>query len=453
MMAKKRTTKKKANSWSMLKWAYDVKVWGIAFLLIVVALLVTIFQKNDTSGFYLSERDIYYYNKALAQVQEVDSIWNVISSKATPKQLQQLMSKISKLKYEYDDDDMNVATLKVCDSLKQRIEYLQNDFMENIKTNYLNAGKQMILREPNALFDSKTILPFFLRKGERLHLDVHATGKATIALRNADLEKLIKSYHNQVVDSFLVANEGIYALEITPQEKQYISIEVGYEPISEKDLENRPQVMKETVECTKGEFGAVASKGVKMQNIFTEPRKFTLRGQIKAAFSGSARALVAIQIPAGATDILYTMRIDTSEGGKSEDGKFYDNLNYSYRKINMLGLPVYESTKSTGILNMILDDNRPIRDEDAYCNMYVFRNQSQAKKFQDGTHAASTLTYDVDYSTLGTQSCNGRIPTNGSKTIYLGFENERMRYTNYLWVEAVAVIPNTIYHKEKYTIK
>ena len=119
----------------------------------------------------------------------------------------------------------------------------------------------------------------------------------------------------------------------------------------------------------------------------------------------------------------------------------------------MLGLPVYESTKSSGILNMILDDNRPIRDEDAYCNMYVFRNQSQAKKFQDGTHAASALTYDVDYSTLGTQSCNGRIPVNGSKTIYLGFENERMRYTNYLWVEAVAVIPTTIYHKEKYTIK
>ena len=212
-------------------------------------------------------------------------------------------------------------------------------------------------------------------------------------------------------------------------------------------------MIKQTVECSKGEFGAVASKGIKMKNIFDEPRKFTLRGQIKAAFSGSARALVAVQVPAGTTDILYSMRIDTSEGAKSEDGKFHDNLNYSYRKINMLGLPVYESTKSSGILNMLLDDNRPIRDEDAYCNMYVFRNQSQAKKFQDGTHAASVLTYDVDYSTLGTQSCNGRIPANGSKTIYLGFENERMRYTNYLWVEVVAVIPTTLYHKEKYSVK
>ena len=190
-----------------------------------------------------------------------------------------------------------------------------------------------------------------------------------------------------------------------------------------------------------------------MKNLFEEPRKFTLRGQIKAAFSGSAKALVAIQVPAGATDILYSMRIDTSEGAKSEDGKFHKNLNYSYRKINMLGLPVYESAKSSGILNMILDDNRPIRDEDAYCNMYVFRNQAQAKKFQDNMTPINELKYDVDYSTLGTQSCNGRIPVNGSKTIYLGFENERMRYANYLWVEAVAVVPTTLYFKEKYTIE
>ena len=452
-MAKKKTIKNKTNSWSQPKWVYDMKVWGIGSLVVVVALLVAIFHKNDASEFCLSERDTYYYNKALAQVQEVDSIWNAISSNATSKQLQQLITKINKLKYEYDDEDMNVATIQVCDALKQRIEYLQNDFVENIKANYLNAGKQMIIREPNVLLDSKTILPFFLRKGERLHLDVHATGKATIALRNADIEKLIKSFHNQAVDSFLIANEGVYTLEIVPQEKQYVSIEVGYEPVSGKDLENRPQVIKQIVECTKGESGAVATKGIKMQNIFEEPRKFTLRGQIKAAFSGSARALVAVQVPAGTTDILYSMRIDTSEGAKSEDGKFYNNLNYSYRKINMLGLPVYENTKSSGILNMILDDNRPIRDEDAYCNMYVFRNQSQAKKFQDGTHAASVLTYDVDYSTLGTQSCNGRIPANGSKTIYLGFENERMRYANYLWVEVVAVIPTTLYHKEKFSVK
>jgi hypothetical protein len=39
------------------------------------------------------------------------------------------------------------------------------------------------------------------------------------------------------------------------------------------------------------------------------------------------------------------------------------------------------------------------------------------------------------------------------KTIYLGFENERMRYANYLWVEAEVVVPNTVYYTTKYTVK
>ena len=58
-MAKKRTTKKKSSAYSMPAWVYDVKVWGIGALVVIVALLVPFFQKNDAS-FYLSERDTYY---------------------------------------------------------------------------------------------------------------------------------------------------------------------------------------------------------------------------------------------------------------------------------------------------------------------------------------------------------------------------------------------------------
>ena len=43
-------------------------------------------------------------------------------------------------------------------------------------------------------------------------------------------------------------------------------------------------------------------------------------------------------------------------------------------------------------------------------------------------------------------------PTNGQTKLYLGFENVRMRYTNYLWIEAVAVVPTTEYYRTKYTI-
>jgi hypothetical protein len=84
--------------------------------------------------------------------------------------------------------------------------------------------------------------------------------------------------------------------------------------------------------------------------------------------------------------------------------------------------------------------------------MYLFRSPSEAKKFQDRTALASSLVYDIDCSTIGTQSCNGRIPVNGASKLYLGFENVRMRYTSYLWVEAVAVVPTTEYYRTKYVI-
>lgn len=445
--------KKKHSSWD-LGGSKGKVIGSIA----VVCLLVAIFSlcKEGTDlgeKVELSEREAYRYNKALAQVKEVDSLWSVCSQDVSPEQIRQLFNKIRKLKYEYNENGMNVATLKRCDSLQQRIEYLQTTFIEEVEHGFLKSDRQVITETPNVLLEEKTSYPFFLRKGEKLYLDIHVSETAIVQLRNADIEKILRTYKNVATDTVTIENEGVYVLEIQPKEKQYASVKIGYKPVSSKDLYNRPVVSVEKVECEKGDVDAVASKGVKMKNLFEEPRKFTLRGQIKAAFSGSPKALVALQIPAGTTDILYTMRIDTSEGHKSDDGKFHENLNYSYRKIKMLGLPVYESAKSSGILNMILDDNRPIRDEDAYCNMYVFRNQAQAKKFQDNVTPIAELKYDVDYSTLGTQSCNGRIPANGAKTIYLGFENERMRYANYLWVEAVAVVPTTLYYKEKYTIE
>ena len=84
--------------------------------------------------------------------------------------------------------------------------------------------------------------------------------------------------------------------------------------------------------------------------------------------------------------------------------------------------------------------------------MYVFFDAGQARKFQDGEQT-SKLKYHVDYSTMGTQSCNGRIPAKGNSTIYLGFENERMRYNNYVWLEAISAVPHTEYFKTQYSIK
>lgn len=253
-----------------------------------------------------------------------------------------------------------------------------------------------------------------------------------------------------MADSLVVANKGIYLVEIVPGKTQYASIDIQfrmgeYHPVK--------TVYSEEIACKAGDFRAVSNKGISMRPVFEQPRKFTLSSQLKSTFTTSAKsiAVVAVQIPAGATDVLYNLRISTSEQDKSADGQFPDKMNLSYKKVRFLGMPLYESSRGSGLFSTLLDDNRPIREEDAYCNMYVFRSQSAAKQFQDGTKQASQLQYDVDYSTLGTQSCNGRIPAKGARTIYLAFENERVRYSNYIWIEVLTATPITEYHTTKYS--
>lgn len=421
----------------------------IALLLFVGCGLIT--SKSD--GVNLSEREAYRYDKAYSEVEQVESLCEQVSLSPSREAIVTLLSTAKALKYEYNDEGMNVATIEHCDSLKTRINKCQERALHIAEQAVIATGNISLVDVREQLLTEKTYYPVYLKKGEKLYCNIESSATVTAKLYNADNESIVKSYQrSKITDSLTVANTGIYLLEVAPQGKVYANVSLGFRPAESSDIYNRPAIYSEQIECKKGEIGAVAVAGVNLQNCFDEPRKFTLRGQLKAAFSGNAKALVTVQVPAGATDILYSMRIATSEQDRASDGEFHDNLTRSYKRIKFLGLPLYEKTTSNGLLNTILDDNRPIRDVDAYCNMYVFRNQTQAKQFQDGTKSVSQLSYDVDYSTVGTQSCNGRIPVNGSKTIYLGFENERMRYTNYLWVEVEAVVPKTVYYKTQYSI-
>ena len=357
------------------------------------------------------------------------------------------------LYYDFNPLGLKPDQLAACEALKVRVKELKLEIMEKSEAEIIDFKISPYLME-DALLEKPQSYPVYLLKGEKLRWKINAQKPMTVKLCNADSRTVIKTYTGKTViaDSLEIQNTAIYFLEIIPGGTQYVDLDINYKVKEFARLRNAIPIKAEQVDCSKGDFGAVAVSGVKMQNIFEEPRKFTLRGQLKSAFSGSSIAMVPVIIPAGTTDVLYSMRMATSEYDRSSDGEFYDNMTRTYKRVKFMGLPLYEKSTSNGLLNTLLDDNRPLRDEDAYCNMYVFRSQAEAKKFQDGKALAGDLKYDLDYSAVGTQSCNGRIPTNGANKIYLGFENVRVRYTNYLWVEAVAIVPTTEYYTIKYSI-
>jgi hypothetical protein len=400
----------------------------------------------------MAKQTIEDYNRVLEQVQMLERLVSTADFSAfSGEEIAELYRTASELYYDYNPMDLTEEQRMACEDLKARVAKLRVE-LPNKARSQVAKSRVTPWATGDKLFEKTEAFPVYLKRGEKLYWTFIAQKPMTIKVINYDSRTTLKTYARRhlVEDSLTIAHDAIYLVEVNPQGTQYIDMDVNYKVTDMARLTAVTPIRSEQVECGKGDFGAMAVPGVSMRKAFEQPRKFTLRGQLKAAFSGSAIALVPVQIPTGATDVLYSMRIDTDEYDRSEDGKFHENLNASYKKVKFLGLPLYEKERSSGLLNALLEDNRPKRDEDAYCNMYVFRSQSLAKQFQDGTKMASELNYDVDYSTLGTQSCNGRIPAKGSKTIYLGFENERMRYANYLWVEAVAVTPTTEYYTTKY---
>lgn len=410
-------------------------------------------EGNNSSTPRMSEKAKILYEKAEKKTSDLERRVEHLGKGTDRHVFISVLADARKLTYDFDSAGMNRAAIDKCKALQQRIEDVQNDAIAKAES-FILESNVLVYQGQDVLLEKIAEYPVYLEKGDRLYYEISSQAAIPVKIYNMDACSTVKAYNkSSVKDSLLVTHSGIYLLEINPKATQYSSIDISYHTGNKDRIYNPISVRTAAVSCSKGDFRAYGIKGVKMQNMFEEPRKFTLRSQLKSIASGSSIALVPVQVPSGATDILYSMRIATSEQDRSSDGNFHRNMSVKYNQIKFLGLPLYEKNQGSGLINMMLDDNRPLREEDAYCNMYLFRSQSEAKKFQDGTSSASTLKYDVDYSTVGTQSCNGRIPTNGASKLYLGFENVRMRYTNYLWVEVVAVVPVTEYYRTEYSIE
>ena len=423
----------------------------LTFLLLCGIAMMMAACSGSSNGKPMSGDKLTEYNETVAKVQKIENLLADINGMEASDALQ-LSQLADQLYYTYDTNGLDSTSVANCQALQQRIEQLKQNIHQTIKDNMHNIYVP-IVNDDDCLVEKKTAYPVYLKRGDKLHVNITTKRAATLKVYNYDAHSTLKTISDKTAFKFNmeIENSAIYLVELNPgSSSQYASIHITY-TTNQLDRLTPTEIGERTVEARSGEFRAWSVKGVKMKNILDEPRKFTLRGQLKAMFSGSYRGVVGIDVPAGATDILYSMRISTNERDRSSDGEFSENANATYRKIKMLGLPVYESTRSAGIINTILGDYTPLREEDAYINMFVFGSSSQAKKFQDNK-PTTQLSYDINSSIMGMQSCTGRIPVKGRKTIYLGFENERTRYNNYVWVELIAAQPVNEYYKTEYYI-
>ena len=407
----------------------------------------------------LSKGNSFYAEcqKTIQQAEVLQSKLTNPQQYATQQGVEELQRLADELTLNYNAAELDSADLARAQQVDALISKVKQQVPYLIQQNVCDTPHSLILK-PEELLSETAEYPVYMERGDKLLVQIETEKPADIRIYNTDSRQLLKSYTGKklVKDSLDIKFSAVYLLEINPKGRQYASIDISFKPNSVNRAFATKTVETREVEGQKGNFRVKAIPGIKMQTLFEEPRKFTLRSQLKATFSGTSnsdRAIVAIQVPTGAKDVLYSLRISTNEGQRSSDGHFGDNLAKSYKKVKFLGIPLYERSSSHGssLFELLLGENQPPREEEAYINMYVFYSADQAKKFQDGANP-SKLQYSVDYSTMGTQSCNGRIPTKGNRTIYMGYQNERVRYNNYVWLEAVSAVPHNEYLKKEYVV-
>lgn len=370
---------------------------------------------------------------------------------ASEKNFKRLMKVNDELQKLCDDDDLFRADRSVAaeaDSVALAVKNLLEKSVGRIH--------KPLLSESDHLISEIELNPVYLRKGEKLFLDFETQGSVTLRVYNADSRAVLKTYPGKKVvhDSVSIAHTAVYVVELKPVGNQYVDLKLSKAVAKMEDVTAEdPEIVTDRAECTAKDLGAQKVQGIKLKSVFEEPRKVTLRSQGKAFFSGgNTRSVVAMQVPAGSTDVAYCLRISTSQSDVGVDGQFCRRMDEKYREIKFLGLPLYEShSSSSNIFRELLNACEPYREEEAYCNLYIFTSSSEAKKFSDGKPVAD-LKYNVDLSKKGTQSCNDRIPTKGIRTLYFGFENTRVRYSVYLWLESLATMPTTEYYRAKYTV-
>lgn len=396
------------------------------------------------------------YSETENRLADIEVLMRSYLTNKNEKRIKALLNMYEKLKYEYDDSDMDDEGRRACMLLQARTDSTRAA-VETLLKDEFAAMSFPCFSENDHLIQSVQRWPVYMQKGTKLFYTMSTGGNVTMKIYNADANSTLKTYiaKKQVRDSIQILNSAVYLIEITPKGSAYIDLNVEKKLASYDQMEQNKSIRIDTVDCSANDFMAVKVEGIDMKSLFEEPKKFTLRSVGKSFFSGSSRAVVTLNVPKGCTDILYSLRISTNEGDRNTDGKFNKHMIETYKQVKFLGLPLYESTKNvstTSLLRELLYRNRPVREEEAYCNVYVFTNQAEAKKFQDG-QSPNGLKYNIDLSLMGTQSCNGRIPTKGLTKVYLGFDNERFRYSNYLWLEAISVTPKNEYYKVKYSIQ
>lgn len=408
----------------------------------------------------MSELEQLRYDRITSQLSALSDEAVAAEASGSDEVLGRVLDKVRSLSYDFNPEQMNDPARDMCQALKDSIELLVESpelvlhSSAQSSAGALHSEGTLLSRRSMTLTEPRRY-PFYLRDGDRLSLSVTSESAIRVSLYDIAHQKPLRIWgeYAAVDDQLTISSDGIYVLLLEPagKEARACSVRVSCRGVAP---DARPRVEETMTGCREQDFMAERCDSISFTPLFREPKKVVLRSNLKAVFSGKPRVILALPVPRDSEGLLYSLRISTNEDIAPSDGDFAHNLSSAAKEIRLFGIKVYERRSLNNIfIDRLLLCTRPPREEDAACNMYVFSIAKEAKRFQDSSDGSANYAYDIDQSQMGTQSCNGLLRSAGGKTLYLGLENERLRYDCYIWLEVVSLSRVTSYMRPVYRIR
>ena len=265
-----------------------------------------------------------------------------------------------------------------------------------------------------------------------------------------------KFYKKNKIDFvFDVHIDNPFSISVDFIKGSYVDLKISRKSSSVDNYYNRHEIIRDSIIVNNKTPRSIKATTIGYEKVFNEPKKLIVSQLI--SISGKSKVYAPIEVPGNTKEFIYTLRISGKDRSISEDGKLFDKVRSSQKKIKVLGIPLWESSRtksslSREILNQLFP---PKKDEDFSLNVFFFEKESEIKKFVNykGDANPKAFQYDLKNSALSTQSRVGLIKKPLSGYSYIGLQTTSSFSDTYAWLDAVALYEKIFYYEIRYSIK
>ena len=287
----------------------------------------------------------------------------------------------------------------------------------------------------------------------KIHFAADKKIKRLVVVEDQSGRELIRRSKSSVDYVFDAKYDNPYSIIVEFYEESYFDLSILRKPASVENKFATFEISTDTLLVGKNTRGSIEGKRLKYEKVFNEPKKFVVSKSM--SISGESKVYAPIELPKNTVEFIYTLRISGSADKLSKDGQLYNEVGSSYKKVKVLGLPLWESKgNSSSITREILNSIFKPTTDHYTLNVFFFRSSKELKKFVNysGSDYPSAFAYDINNSAISTESRLGLVKRPRSGFSYIGLQTNSTFTDTYAWLDVVALSEVNYYYRLKKTL-